>query len=90
MQSISQLQTTPTTPTKIISLQTMETAADILAQAPAISMLQIGEPETNDYYFEPSTQGYEVTVMQGVDAIQTETRDPTLEKSLCEVTIIPC
>ena len=47
----------------------METAADILAQAPAISMLQIGEPETNDYYFEASTQGYEVTVMQGADAI---------------------
>ena len=30
----------------------METSADILAQAPDINVLQIGEPTTNDYYFD--------------------------------------
>ena len=44
----------------------MESAADILAQAPAIIMLQIGEPETNDYYFDVPLQGYDVKVIEKV------------------------
>ena len=45
----------------------MITSADILAQAPAISKLRIGEQTTNDYYFDVYTTKNSVDVRKDND-----------------------
>ena len=62
MNSISQLSITTTT-AGTISEKTMDDSADILAQAQAISILQIGDTDTNDYYFAAWISGYGVLVV---------------------------
>ena len=45
----------------------METSSDILAQAPDINVLQIGDSETNDYYFDIYTTKGSVDVVMDTD-----------------------
>ena len=88
MNSISQLSITTTT-AGIISEKTMDDSADILTHAQAISILQIGDTDTNDYYFGAWDSGFGVVVFKGDHGSHSVTRPPTLG-SLCEVTMTPC
>ena len=78
---------TATTTEAINYRQTMETSANILAQAPNLQWIQIGEMTTNIYYFDvQDTQGSVTVGPHAIYSVPTSKE----QQSFCEVTIIPC
>ena len=74
----------------IITEKTMEAASGILAEAPGLYNIQIGDTYINGYYFNVQTDD-EVDVLQ--DDVSGSVYTATTSKAVddfCSVTIIPC
>ena len=86
--SIADLQATA----DIITDETMEAAAEILAQAPGLTNIQIGDSYINGYYFNMQTEEeVDVDVTQDDVSVQVYTKATSkTQTELCAVTIIPC
>ena len=73
----------------IITEKTMEAASGILAEAPGLYNIQIGDTYINGYYFDVLTEDEVDVLDEETGSVYTTTTSKTHD-NFCAVTIIPC